>query len=142
MAYPYPSTAESALPVVPPMTQVPPSVPTYAQVLPSSAQPAPQAAPLPAYPTAAEILKETQRTLLTWGTFGVILGAGAQAVVTALAFQSFKRSKNKSVWKPALWVGAGSLIAGGTLLYILSRSIDNPLDQRLAAATIGATLAK
>jgi hypothetical protein len=80
-----------------------------------------------------------QKRLLKWGSVGVVLGATANVLVTALAFRAY--DKGKSIWKPALWAGAGSLVIGGTLLWVLAHSVNQQLDQRVVAATIGAKLA-
>jgi hypothetical protein len=129
--------------VVPPLTQYPAYLPTYA-VLPAGTPGVPQ----PGYPqmpaaapppmSDAEI-KAKQRELLAWGTVGVLLGATANCVVTALAFKSYKNSK--SVWKPALWSGVGSLAIGGTLLWVLTQSMSQTVGPRAGAAFIGAKLA-
>jgi len=130
------------MPIVPAMTSVPSSVPTYATVLPAGSPEVPAPAngtTLPTIPAPQDPTLAAQKRLLKWGTVGVILGAGANCLVTALAFKSYQ--KTKSVWKPALWAGAGSIVIGGTLLWILAHSVKEPLDQRVVAATIGAKLA-
>lgn len=145
MAYPYPSTENQAVPVVPPMSSVPSSVPQYATVLPAGSpevpplsqttSPSSQLAP----PTSEDLAEQSRSRLLKWGALGVVLGASANVLVTALAFKSYQKST--SCWKPALWAGAGSAVIGGTLLWILSRGVTTQLDDRMAAATIGAKLA-
>lgn len=80
-----------------------------------------------------------QQRLLKWGAVGVAAGAVANGLVMAMAFRSFRASK--SAWKPALWAAGGSVVIGGTLLWILSRSLTQPLDQRVVAATVGIKLA-
>ena len=140
--YPYAQTQQNQVPIVPPMTHVPPSVPTYATLLPAGAPEVPgTAAPpiAPAVPAPQDAALAAQKRLLKWGTVGVLLGAGANVVVTALAFKSYHRTK--SIWKPALWAGAGSIVIGGTLLWVLAHSVNQQLDQRVVAATIGAKLA-
>lgn len=137
----YPTDTQYPMPIVPAMTQVPSFVPTYATVLPAGSPevPAVPGTTLPQVPPPEDATRAAQKRLLKWGTIGVLLGAGANTIVTALAFKSFQ--KNQSVWKPALWAGAGSVVIGGTLLWILAQSMSQDLDQRIVAATIGAKLA-
>jgi predicted membrane protein len=120
------------------MVTYPPSVPQY--YVPSGTFMSPAQEQLQVqYATAAAQTLEAQRTLLKWGTVGVLFGATANALVTALAFRSY--GKSKSVWKPALWSGAGSLIIGGTFLWVMSQSLSQPLGSRAQAVTVGAKLA-
>jgi hypothetical protein len=80
-----------------------------------------------------------RKRLIRWGALGVAVGAGATGVGIALAFKSYRKSKSKSILKPALWSAAASATVGGTLLWILARGADT--DDRVASTLIGIKLA-
>lgn len=84
-------------------------------------------------------LEERRKRFFTYGMIGVGIGALVTGAMTAVAFNSYKRSD--SAVTPAAYTAIGSLALGGTMVWLLSRTVGGEtMDPRMAAMAVGARL--
>lgn len=94
---------------------------------------------VPEQPPPEKPVEQAKRRLWFWGGLGVLSGSIFNATIMSLAFRSYRRTG--STWGPALWSGLSSMIVGGGVLLLASRSFDRPLSQRTLSYAVGFKMA-